>query len=777
MRLTLRTLLAFMDDILEPGDAQEMAKKVEESEVASNLMHRIRDVVRRLRLGAPSLSDQGPGLDPNTVAEYLDNTLPSDQVPDFEKVCLESDVHLAEVASCHQILALVLGEPAEVDPVSRQRMYQLPDLVAAQVKATQDAAATASVAGDGQPGTPVQEPPRRPKPEVPEYLRQEVVAQRRRWSWLTSAAVVAAIVVGGWAVLDRMGAVPRVGRMAARGSGTPEARQDQGVEESLKPRDEMPPEEQPTEARPAQSPQLPKVAERMDVAADGPLAKSVGSEAEARSAPTRPAASSPTVEPSAQLPEGKEVGTDSQSKSAEDSPSKSAPAAQMASLPKTPAFVQPSSEPEQKPSQPLLKEAQPPGAVHEGQYISPKEVLLIAVGEPPSWIRVADQAVLSGGTQCLSLPTYRPVILAGEDLYLQLIDATRIAILPADVQREKVPGISVEYGKLVLTTERNARAKLFVVVGERGGVIQFAEIPATVAIEVGRRGPSGADPETQPAPLAGMLYVTRGKAIWQEVADPTAVAIGPQMEFSLADKSAAPEAMATPPKWIDASTISLLDQRASATVERELAVKADSAQGRSVLVILRELAEHRQKEVRWLAMRCMSAIGDFELLVTALDDPKQKAMWPDYIEELRSAVGRGPTAAGQVRTALESVYGAAARGQARQTDGTTLYELLWRYQTPELTAQDAAQLVQYLDHETLAVRVLAFANLKQITGRGFYYQPEDTPAKREPSVQKWKDRLKASPTLRMKAAEETEAAAGVPQPVPVPKSSAKQQQP
>jgi cytoskeletal protein RodZ len=124
VRLTLRTLLAYLDDTLEPLEIKTIGQKVAESETAQELIARIKQVTRRRRITAPPAT--GPNaFDPNTVAEYLDNELPPEQVAEVEKLCLESDVHLAEVASCHQILTLVLGEPAVVPPKAKERMYAL----------------------------------------------------------------------------------------------------------------------------------------------------------------------------------------------------------------------------------------------------------------------------------------------------------------------------------------------------------------------------------------------------------------------------------------------------------------------------------------------------------------------------------------------------------------------------------------------------------------------------------------------------------------------------
>ena len=125
MRLTLRTLLAYLDDTLEPHEIKEIGQKVAESDAAQELVARIKQITRRRRLTTPPANGPGARFDANTVAEYLDNELSTDLVAELEKTCLESDVHLAEVASCHQILTLVLGEPALVPPTARERMYGL----------------------------------------------------------------------------------------------------------------------------------------------------------------------------------------------------------------------------------------------------------------------------------------------------------------------------------------------------------------------------------------------------------------------------------------------------------------------------------------------------------------------------------------------------------------------------------------------------------------------------------------------------------------------------
>lgn len=205
MRLTLRTLLAYLDDVLEPEHAREIGNKVNESGYASMLMNRIREVTRRRRLLAPDLTGPQMGLDPNTVAEYLDSTLGAEFVADVEKVCLDSDMHLAEVAATHQILTLVLGEPVDVPARTRERIYALGPRGSTSVtvgdapSAQTTAAAVVAEPVVVKPAAQVHPATRVARDDidttVPDYLRPAPFWQR------FAPLALAVIVLGGWAAM------------------------------------------------------------------------------------------------------------------------------------------------------------------------------------------------------------------------------------------------------------------------------------------------------------------------------------------------------------------------------------------------------------------------------------------------------------------------------------------------------------------------------------------------------------------------------------------------
>lgn len=105
MRLTLRTLLAYRDGVLSPADSEDLHRRIQQSEDAGNLLRRIHAVTKHVQRASPMIVGRGLGGDPNFLAEYLDDVLLSERVPELERICLESDIRLSELATCHTLLS------------------------------------------------------------------------------------------------------------------------------------------------------------------------------------------------------------------------------------------------------------------------------------------------------------------------------------------------------------------------------------------------------------------------------------------------------------------------------------------------------------------------------------------------------------------------------------------------------------------------------------------------------------------------------------------------
>ncbi|MCR5162785.1 MAG: hypothetical protein K6C40_02080 [Thermoguttaceae bacterium] len=125
MRLTLRTLLNWINQNLSEEDAALVAQKVEESELAKALKAQIEGIMAQEHLPAPELLDGTPKGNANSAAEYLDNSMDPKLTPDFEKFCIHSDVMLGEIAGCHEILSRALTQNLNLGPELRTKLCGL----------------------------------------------------------------------------------------------------------------------------------------------------------------------------------------------------------------------------------------------------------------------------------------------------------------------------------------------------------------------------------------------------------------------------------------------------------------------------------------------------------------------------------------------------------------------------------------------------------------------------------------------------------------------------
>lgn len=125
MRLTLRTLLAYRDGVLDAVHVSELKRKFEESTTARSISQRIESGIRNRKLLTLPIDAKGFGVDPNDVATFLDGTMPLDRLPDMERQCLESNSLLAEVAASHQILSRALRANTSVSQELLDRLLRV----------------------------------------------------------------------------------------------------------------------------------------------------------------------------------------------------------------------------------------------------------------------------------------------------------------------------------------------------------------------------------------------------------------------------------------------------------------------------------------------------------------------------------------------------------------------------------------------------------------------------------------------------------------------------
>jgi hypothetical protein len=206
---------------------------------------------------------------------------------------------------------------------------------------------------------------------------------------------------------------------------------------------------------------------------------------------------------------------------------------------------------------------------------------------------------------------------------------------------------------------------------------------------------------------------------------------------SVSGEDETPHYLEKPPPWADArfnDSPAIKARKARAERFRQMALtkSLDSA--------IEELLKSDDPGDRRLAVCAMGALDNLEGLGKALREAKHPDVWENGVLVLRHWIGRGP---GQDQRLYKAFIEIA---KYSPVDAETVLQLLHSYGEEDLARPELYEtLIDYLGHDKLAVRGLAYWHLVRLVpaGKDFGYNPQDSKESRDAAIQKWKKLIPA----------------------------------
>ncbi len=720
MRLTLRTLLAYMDDVLDPDHAREIGNKVNASANASALVNRIREVVRRRRLLAPELAGPQSGLDPNTIAEYLDSTLDADTVAEVEKVCLDSDMHLAEVAACHQVLTIVLGEPVDVPVRTRERMYALGPSRQRAASVEEPSPASASTVPPMNPPPEPERTPVRPvtmslpKPTVegfedgvPDYLKPAPFWKR------ALPVAVAIVLVGGWAIMmyrELNGRTPSDPSRATVASGAPNANPKTDEDSAAVDAHE---DAQVRNAAPKNA--EPFVAAPMSNGPDDGNEKFTRRPLDQVTTPldaARPSNKTPAVEP--------------EPKTTIEKP---APMKTPLPMPEAVAKVDEPKPMPEKPAVPVEAAVMPgPEVVYTAR--SGRLVQRTANG----WTVMPYRSTIRRGDRvCSPYPFSALFEIASLGLTIELLPGSSMEFGGATAQEAIV--LEVPRGRVSFKRAAQAGANPLTIglrlAGESCQLTMLSE-QSLCGMEITPREPDSLEMDLGEDRMRGHLAVVTSDVRFTSMSSGEEK-LGPQSWFSLAlrdrkqtDPARRLAELVVIPDWLDANKPRMTATERTYATQFEKKVDPDLSLAESVSGLVNE----KSQMLSTFAVKALAATELHTELVKALAKAEFEETRVAAIVGLRQWLPLAPRNRELLKEELAQNFA------ADHVDA--IYRLLWGFNEDDARSPASSRILfDWLSHENSVIRHLAFYHIYHLTGQKYDYRPVSPAPQRNAAIERW----------------------------------------
>ena len=707
MRLTLRTLLAYRDGVLDPKEAALLEEKIKESSTAQQISQRIETGMRNRKIAPIPVDAREFGFEANLVAEFLDDTIPMETLPDMERKCLENNTLLIEIGSCHQILSRAISVPASIPASLRQRIRELPSKPVAystSLGVALEKAGTirridspsSAYSMDGGERVALESATAAPKTlrktradlrasgielsdglgrQVPEYL----IGNDRGWlkrAAMAACLLIALVVAGAIAI----GPLDRVRILLGKPDGMDIAKAPsvpkQTKTESIRSGDE--------------------VTEPKDRRSAAPISES-------SSAPPMPSADNSK---GAELSLGDKSGVKNESV---PNPS-----------------IEPSSIPSRKPNRmQWLPDSKP----------SSDSIVLAKVNNAAdgtsNWKRLMAGEVVQAGERVVVPPAQRTEIRIEPGIRWLCAGESDLELLPSSTDSTRV---RFKAGRALLFSTPDAKS---IEVDCNGMLvsIRFDSDDACCGLEVQNVMLPCSDEMLQAGkfdiqPIVRLIGV-QGEIAFSyqgpnEVAGQGSLNVGQFVVWKqgiLSEKQELVEEL----WWLRTSAERPIDQLASSELQSELA----TIESTSLDSELFELTKHRRGETAALAVRTRMMLGQYDQIFSPDGILNRKGLhshWPSILAQIPQSLARQEN-----RTQLVEAIRADAPNRVN-----TILSLLIPKSQEQLSAGADKILVEALSSSAMDERIMAINQLSAITTKNLGYQPDKTSAD---AVQQWRKML------------------------------------
>ena len=720
MRLTLRTLLAYLDGLLESQQSDELAAKINESEFATDLVYRTLTASRNPAVISPKLDGRGVGADPNSVAQYLDNTLEESRIHEFERICLDSDMYLAEVKGCHSVLTVVLEKMVDVNPELRNRIIGLPDQMASGDSAARSVSTVNQpdavepeglqpTSGEEASVNVLMEDPKtaediqrrdqlvRPKlDKATSYM--ESVETSITWKLLKSfslVVIIAMCVIRFNGPIDHENAlIGSLFKKSVDDATVVAINDDQGQEHS-------------------DTRQVGEVTVKLDE--NGQAVAVITSSDEVASVDE-------LQQLREQIAENKVVEAESPQDEEELKVPDNLGEPQLAGEGDPIGLAVEGAEPAEEPL---------PERVQVGEFLADEQITFLKPQDKNEWTRLVTASPLFSGDRIICVAGFNTEFLFNENIHVRIVSSGEVELVAPD--SEGLPQLVVHSGKVVISNQGQQQQAIGLSLAGRTGLLELPETGSEMFIDTQRYFEPGLRINQKDVVSVVKMH-GRKKGRWVDAVEgsesPAAPASGYGFYTLIGSQQPRYKIANRLPEWIGTNWMPHADKRVGETLGEVFAMQA----GPVVEILHTQYKSHRLLEVRGTMPTVLLQIGDPTAMVAALGNSEFRSRWEGYVQSLSEVVLTGKEETSDLVRVLKSQYG---------DDAELIIRMLRGYTAIQLEGEDAIDLVENLEHSQMAVRAVAIYSLKRITGKTQLYFAEVDPARQSLKIRAWRDSLKA----------------------------------